>query len=392
MTNISNNYNSQDSVKNANNETFSIFFDNEIKNEKHLKSFIEKLKKTGTQGITLLLGTEYMSDLAPLEAYLKTLDIPVSGAIFPEVIYDDHFYTDAAIIIAWNSEIEVKTFLNISNTESELYKQESGNESSMSNDNSGCLVFVDSRTRYAEGALDALYYRSENEFQYAGAGAGYLGNDQLPCIISNQGIVRDALQTVRLSLHQNNKVSYGWVPISGPHLVTSSSKNKVSTFDYLPAKDQYRKFIADNVEEDISDLSIKDLFAKYPLGIHHYGEDMIVRDPYGSEDGGIEFFGDVPEFSNVYILAGEADQLIKDVESSLQQFNKEKENTLSILFTCIGRRGLMGEKSDEELGVVSRVLNSQQALVGTSSFGEIATNQEGLLRFHALSHVVSRVY
>ncbi|MGK0272892.1 MAG: hypothetical protein ACI88H_003568 [Cocleimonas sp.] len=390
MTNLSNNNNNTS----LNNDNFTVHFDNQIKEVDYLQNFIENSNTSEVKGITLFLGSDYMGDLSPLDHYLKTIDIPISGAIFPEIIYDNKFYKDAAIIIAWKSDIKVKTFNDISNHKSELYDEAIPAEETTQNDNSSCLIFVDSRTGSAEEALDALYYRSNNEYQYAGVGAGYLGDEQLPCIISNDGIAGDALQTVRLSIKQKNKVTYGWTPISGPHLVTSSTKNKVSTLDYLPMAEQYRNLIAKNVTEDITELSLNDLFAKYPLGIHHYGEDMIVRDPYGFEEGTIEFFGEVPEFSNVYILSGEADQLIKDVEISLQQFVKEtqEENSLSILFTCIGRRGLMGDKSDDELNVISNTLNSKQPIIGTSSFGEIATNQEGLVRFHALSHVLSKVY
>lgn len=378
-----------------NNKDFSIFFDNKERSVEKIQSYIEQSIEQGAKGITLLLGIDYISDFETLNEYFTSINIPISGGVFPEVIHENTYYKDAVIAIAWDTEVEINTYQNISDPTTELYQQATSKEDVIQSGNSGCLVFVDAKTRSPEEALDALYYRSENDYQYAGAGAGYSFDEQFPCIICNDGIIKDALQTIRLSLHQENKVSYGWTVLSGPHLVTSSEKNKIYSLDYLPIEEQYRKFIQNSINEDISNLTIKDLLAKYPIGIYHYDEYMIVRDPFEFRDKAIEFFGDIPEFSNIYILTAKHQELIDETENCLNLFNTNTincNNSLTLLFSCVGRRNFMGENSNRELSNAVEQLSTQHSVIGTCSFGEIATNDAGLLRFHTLSLVVSGVY
>ena len=378
-----------------NNNNFSVFFDNKVKSQEQVVSLIEESISDGAKGVTLFLACKYICKYEILDKYLQTVNIPISGAVFPEVIFGDKYYQDAVIVIVWKTEMEVETFNNISDSSSELYQQSSTTEDEYHNEDIACLVFVDSKTKSAEEALDALYYRSENDYQYAGAGAGCSFDEQHPCIISNDGMLEDALQTIKLPLYQENTVSYGWTVLSGPHLVTSSVKNKISSLDYLPIEEQYHKFIQKSVSEDISNLSIKDLIAKYPIGIYHYDEDMIVRDPFEFREGAIEFFGDIPEFSNIYILTAKPQQLIEEAQLSFNSFNNSMtkcENSITLLFSCLGRRNFMGANSNVELSKAVDELNTKHTVIGSSSFGEIATNEAGLLRLHTMSLVVSSMY
>ena len=325
-----------------------------------------------------------------LSDYLKTLDISVSGAIFPEIIYDDSYYSDAALVVATYYPIQVKNFLNISNKKSELYSQ--SNSDINPPDIEACLIFVDAKAKSLEDALDALCYRNEFDYKYAGGGAGYLKGNKEPCIFTNNGIVEDALQTISLPFNQDNQLCHGWTPLSGPHIATQASGNRLIALDYLPIKEQYRKFIQDKVSEDISDKSIEELLSQYPIGIKHYGEEVIVRDPYRYHDDAIEFMGDIPEFSNIYILSGEPESLLDYVDQNLNKsiIETKTNSNLSLIFSCVGGRSHMRSVSDIELYRVSKALKPTQAIIGTASLGELVTNEAGLLHLHNMSLVVTR--
>ena len=81
----------------------------------------------------------------------------------------------------------------------------------------------------------------------------------------------------------------------------------------------------------------------------------------------LHFIGDIPEFSNIYVLSGEPKTLL----------------------SCIGRRLHMGAKSNAELKTRSKSLKSGNTVIGTSSLGEITSNDAGLARLHSMSLVVS---
>jgi len=370
---------------------FLVSFDNQIRTTEHISSLINDAIKSGAQGVTLIVGADYMPEMNSLNTYLKTVNISVSGAIFPEIIHDDTYYNDGAVVVAWNNPIQVKTFFDISDNKSELYTK--ANSDKKPPDVEGGLIFVDAKAKCLEDALDALYFRNEFDYKYAGGGAGYLKNNTKPCIFTNEGIVEDALQTVNLPLQQDNKLSHGWSALSGPHLVTQASGNRLMALDYLPIQEQYRKFIQDALDEDISDKTIEELLAHYPIGIKHYGEEIIVRDLYRYFDGAIEFMGNIPEFSNVYILSGEPEELLNHIKQDLKNITSETvpDNNLSFIFSCVGRRSHMGSVSNTELSLISNALKPTKSIIGTASLGELVTNDAGLLRLYNMSLVISRL-
>lgn len=372
---------------------YKIHFNNAKDDITYMSDFLSEANRSQTTGLTILLAENYLSDFSTFISLITNLNIPISGGVFPEIIYKNQYYSEGMVIIEWFSEIKVKTFTKISDKNSDLYQPETSDEEEVNKDR-GCLVFVDHSTNSAEAALDALYYRSENDYQYAGAGAGGLNKKEIPSIICNQGFIKDALQTVRLPMQQKNHACYGWSAISGPHLVTSSQKNQVSALDYKPIREQYPKYIQENVKEDISHLSMQDLVNNYPIGIHHYGEDMIVRDAKEFKNNVLECFGEIPEYSNIYILAAKPEELIEDVKENIIHFetSQRKDDTLSILFSCIGRRIYMDVQSNTELDTMVNGINSKESMIGTSSWGEIASNPAGIVRLHTMSLVISQFY
>lgn len=163
------------------------------------------------------------------------------------------------------------------------------------------------------------------------------------------------------------------------------------SLDYQPIESYIREKIQENYAEDLSHLEFQKLVSRFPIGIQPYDEDMLVRDPLKFEEGALHFIGDIPEFSNVYVLSGEPETLLSYVENNLSHFESADadQSSLSFIFSCIGRRFHMGAKSNDELEMLSQSLNSGNTIIGTSSLGEIASNNEGLARLHSMSLVVS---
>ena len=366
-----------------------ILFDNERQSLDFIKQSIDSEIEKGIQGVTFLLGKNYEHSQDSLDAFLQSLTIPVSGAIFPEVIYNNDYHDDAIIAILWYAKPEIKTFRNISDDDSELYEhQAEGRDVSASMTS---LVFMDTTTRISEAALDALYYRNGDQYQYAGAGAGFADGTNRACILCSDGVVSDSLQVTCLPFTQQNYVGHGWSILSGPHLVTTAEENRVMSLDYQPIEPYIRDKIQQNHSEDLSNMEFQKLVSRFPIGIQPYDEDMLVRDPLKFVDGALHFIGDIPEFSNIYVLSGEPETLLSYVENNLSHFDSEDsaQSSLSFIFSCIGRRFHMGAKSDDELKTLSKSLKSGNTVIGTSSLGEIASNNAGLARLHSMSLVES---
>ena len=365
-----------------------IVFDIEHQSLDYIRALLDSEIEQGVQGVTFLLGKNYQHTQESLDSFLHSLTIPVSGAIFPEVIYDNTYYDNAIIAVLWYEAPQITTFRNISQDDSELYKhqEEIDDPTSVTS-----LVFMDTTTRISEAALDALYYRNGHNYQYAGAGAGFADGTNRACILCNDGVVSDSLQITCLPFTQQNYVGHGWSILSGPHLVTTAEENRVMSLDYQPIESYIREKIQENYSEDLSHMEFQKLVSRFPIGIQPYDEDMVVRDPLKFENGELHFIGDIPEFSNIYMLSGEPETLLSYVENNLSHFESEDsdQSSLSFIFSCIGRRFHMGAKSDDELETLSKSLKSGNTIIGTSSLGEIASNNTGLARLHSMSLVVS---
>lgn len=371
------------------NKSLEIVFDCQEQSLTFLEAQLQQAIQQGAQGVSILLASNYPHTEEALNGCLKRLSVPVSGAVFPELIYGNQYYDTAAIALLWFHEIKIHTFLGVSNLDSELYQRQTPIDGRAEHMTS--LVFSNTKTRAAEAALDALYFRNGQGSHYAGAGAGYSESSRRPSIITNDGLVSDAMQITRLPYTQATRVGHGWSILSGPHLVTESEENRVATLDYQAIKPYFQQIIQTHYSKDLSALSFEEMMSLFPVGIQPYDEDMIVRDLLAYEAGEIQFIGDIPEFSNIYILTGEPESLLKYVEQHSAQFeaNAQTDPSLSIIFSCVGRRRHMGNKSDQELNLLATSLQKSQQLIGVSSLGEIASNNVGLARLHSMSLVVS---
>lgn len=375
------------------NKAPEILFDCDEQSLSLFEKKLQGIKQRGVKSITFLVAGQYPHTNEEMDGFLKNMPVPVSGGIFPEVIHDSHYYSNAIIALLWFDDVSIHTFERVSESSSSLYQYHPSLSESAKQATS--LVFSSVKTREAEATLDALYYRNGQITQYAGAGSAYSAGCFEPSIISNKGLVDDAIQIICLPYEQITRVGHGWSVLSGPHLVTESDKNRVMTLDYQPIKEYFESIVCQSLGGDISELTLDKMLEQHPVGIQTYDEDMVVRDilRYDSETTEFEFIGDIPEYSNIYILSGEKENLLDYVKENAEHLNaaENTETSLSIIFSCIGRRHHMGEKSDEELGILFSHMGYSDRIVGASSLGEIASNETGLARLHSMSLVVTKL-
>ena len=369
-----------------------VLFDCEAHSLSYFEEHLQNLDDQGVKGITFLIAEDYLHSPDTLTPFLKQMTVPVSGGLFTEIIYDGKYFTDGMIAILWFCEAHVSTFLDASNVNSALYQRQAPILEDETHKTS--LVFTNTKTRAAEAALDALYYRSGQSSKYAGTGTGTLSALDAPSIFTNDGLVADAVQIVSFPYEQKTLVGHGWSILSGPHLVTESEENRVKTLDYQAIKPYYESLIKNSIGDKANDLTFEQMMEIYPIGIQPYDETMQVRAIYSYTDDCMQFFGDIPDFSSVYILSGERESLLSFVKNSSDKFEAiaSEKPDLSIIFSCSGRRGHMAEKSDEELTLLVNSLGESRQVIGVRSIGEIASNSTGLACFHSMSLVVANLW
>lgn len=374
------------------NHPSQILFDNDALDLSYFYDQLQDIEAQQVKSITFLIAANYPASKDAINTFLKKMVVPVSGGIFPEIIYNGQYYADRMMAILWFDETEIQTFHDASNLNSALHQQQ---ESIVKNTHyQSSFVFSNTKTRAAESALDAFYYRSGQNVQYAGAGAGDLADLEAPSIVSNQGLVADALQITYLPCKLRADVGHGWSVLSGPHLVTESEENRVKALDYHNIVTYYEDLIRNHVGEEAKDLSLGEMINMYPVGIQPYDEDMIVRDILSYSEDCMQFIGDIPVFSSIYILKAKRESLLKYVKDNADRFKQigRDKPDMSFIFSCAGRRKYMAEKSEDELAILMDSLKESNQVLGVSSIGEIASNSTGLARLHSMSLVVANLW
>ena len=180
----------------------------------------------------------------------------------------------------------------------------------------------------------------------------------------------------------------GWDIFGPERRITRSSSNILYELDGQPALELYKKYLG----ERASNLPATGLL--YPLAIRKNSEDnnQIVRTILGvdEKEQSLTFAGDMPLNYLAQLMRANFDHIITaadevgDIASkSLPKRNSENGNSLlAIAVSCVGRRLLLGERSEEETEATLSSLPAGTSQIGFYSYGEISPYTTGTCDLH----------
>jgi hypothetical protein len=163
----------------------------------------------------------------------------------------------------------------------------------------------------------------------------------------------------------------GWDEFGHERVVTKSDKNVLYEIDHKNALDLYKQYLGDYVDELPGSALL------FPLSIKINGSDKnLVRTilSVNEEEKSMTFAGNLPEGSKVRLMKANFDKLIEASSSAAtSSFTSIKNNQpdLAILVSCVGRKLILQERTDEEIEAAREVLGSA-AITGFYSYGEIS--------------------
>jgi len=173
------------------------------------------------------------------------------------------------------------------------------------------------------------------------------------------------------------KVNYGsmsgFIPFGPERLVTKSTGNVLYEIDGKSALDLYKTYLG---PEKASNLSVNQFY--FPL---HYkpndGNGAVVRTILAIDEkkGSMTFAGDILEGGYVQLMKGNYNGLLDGATQAANTClqNDEKESPdLAILVSCIGRKIVLKQRTEDEVETVRNVFNNTTTLAGFYSYGEIA--------------------
>jgi hypothetical protein len=171
------------------------------------------------------------------------------------------------------------------------------------------------------------------------------------------------------------KVGYGsfggWDPFGPERLVTKSKANILYELDGRSALELYKEYLGDHAKG----LPATGLL--FPLNVR-IDDKMtpLVRTilAVNEKEQSMTFAGDIPEGAYARLMKANFDRLIDGAAAAAKTSHAAQNFTspgLAILISCVGRKLVLRQRTEEEVEAVRDVLGKKTALTGFYSYGEL---------------------
>lgn len=176
------------------------------------------------------------------------------------------------------------------------------------------------------------------------------------------------------ALHITSGFSSGWTEFGAERRVTRSFKNTVYELDHEPALDIYERYLGEQAQE------LPSSGLRFPLSIRKTADDYpIIRTLLGinRDDHSLTFAGDMPEASFARLMKTNIDSLLESTQERISLLKNEhkKNKGLCLVVSCVGRRLVLDQISEEELELLAAELGSGFNISGFYSYGEFASSK-----------------
>lgn len=198
-------------------------------------------------------------------------------------------------------------------------------------------------------------------------------------------------------LHVGYASQGGWDIFGPERYITRSKGNVLYELDHKPALSLYKEYLG----EKAKDLPAAGLL--FPLAIRKKIGDVrqLVRTILAVDEASqsLTFAGDMPEgylaqlmhanFEHIITSAGQAGE---DVLAMFTKPASQEKPTLTVAISCVGRRLLLGERTEEELEATLEHLPKGTTLIGFYSYGELSPSGVGTCDLHNQTMTLTSFY
>lgn len=237
-------------------------------------------------------------------------------------------------------------------------------------------------SKIVEGLVDGLPEHAKITGGLAGNGNTF----KETYVISNDYAKQNQIAVVAF-YGDKIKIGYGsvggWDTFGIERFVTKSEGNVVYELDGRPILDLYNDYLGE-YSKDLPAIGLL-----FPLNVR--SSDNVynyVRAVVGvnRENKSLRFFGEVPQGYYARLMYGNSNNLIhgamEAAENSLKSIDS-KNQKIAILVSCVARRVLLNQMTDEEIEAVRNVFGNDVTFTGFYSYGEIApSHKERITEFH----------
>jgi hypothetical protein len=172
------------------------------------------------------------------------------------------------------------------------------------------------------------------------------------------------------------KIGYGslggWDPFGTERLITRSAGNVLYELDGQSALELYKKYLGDHADG----LPATGLL--FPLSLRtNESDSAVVRTilAINEKDQSMTFAGDMPEGSYARLMKANFDRIIDGATGAAKTCFEAAGSVspaLAILISCVGRKMILKQRTEEEVEGVKEILGPDTVITGFYSYGEIS--------------------
>jgi hypothetical protein len=161
----------------------------------------------------------------------------------------------------------------------------------------------------------------------------------------------------------------GWSPTGPEQIATSSEGNLLFRLNDQPALELYSSYLGDKAKGLPATALCHPFYVVPPDG-----SPAVVRTILGVEPSTqcLVFGGDIPTGSRIRFMHASEDDLIAGAGHAAASARLQRSADLAICVSCVGRRLVLGRRTNEEIAAVRAKLGPGPLLTGFYSYGELA--------------------
>jgi hypothetical protein len=185
----------------------------------------------------------------------------------------------------------------------------------------------------------------------------------------------------------------GWIPFGPVRTITKADANVLYELDGRPALSLYKEFLGEQAKKLPSSAL---LFPIYLKSDGEHPDRNAVRTILGVDEASqsMTFAGDVPVGTSIQLMRAGHENLIeaaKNVSLINAAYVDESHQTVSLIVSCVGRRLVMGENTENEVETILNHLPKNTIQTGFYSYGEIAAGRSGICDLHNQTMTVTLI-
>ena len=171
-------------------------------------------------------------------------------------------------------------------------------------------------------------------------------------------------------LHVGFGSSGGWVPFGPVRVVTGAEANVLYSLDGQSALELYKKYLGEQAQH------LPGAALRFPLCITTIEGRQLVRTilSIDEEAQSMVFAGDIPLGAQVRFMRASYEDLIDGAAQAASESMRPglQDADLAICISCVGRKIVLGNHTEEETEIVREILGETPTITGFYSYGELA--------------------